>query len=113
MLLHGDFHHYNILAAERQPWLAIDPKGVVGDPAYETGAFLYNRLPDELQPDELRAILARRVEQLAVELTLDRDRILGWGLAQAVLSAWWSYEDHGHGWDEVMLVAKALSAIRM
>ncbi len=112
MLLHGDLHHYNILAAECQPWLAIDPKGVVGDPAYEIGAFLYNRLPDGLGPDEQSAILARRVDQLAAELPLDRQRILGWGLAQAVLSAWWSYEDHGHGWDEVMFVAEALSAIR-
>src|ERR1700730_18084790 len=40
VLLHGDLHHDNILAAEREPWLAIDPKGVVGEPAYETGAFL-------------------------------------------------------------------------
>jgi streptomycin 6-kinase len=35
-LLHGDLHHENILAAEREPWLAIDPKGVVGEPARET-----------------------------------------------------------------------------
>ena len=112
MLLHGDLHHYNILAAERQPWLAIDPKGIVGDPAYELGAFLYNALPDELGADDLRRILARRVDQLAEELALDRSRILGWGVAQAVLSGWWSYEDHGHGWEPVMRVAEALSAIR-
>lgn len=42
MLLDGDLHHFNILRAHRQPWLAIDPKGLVGDPAYEVGAFLYN-----------------------------------------------------------------------
>ncbi len=112
MLLHGDLHHYNILAAERQPWLAIDPKGIVGDPAYELGAFLYNALPDELGADDLRRILARRVDQLAEELALDRRRILGWGVAQAVLSGWWSYEDHGHGWEPVMRVAEVLSAIR-
>ena len=40
MLLHGDFHHENILTATRQPWLALDPKGVIGDPAYEIGAYL-------------------------------------------------------------------------
>src|SRR5713101_9176579 len=44
VLLHGDLHHENILAAERAPWLAIDPKGVVGEPAYETGALLRNQL---------------------------------------------------------------------
>jgi streptomycin 6-kinase len=33
-ILHGDLHHWNILSAEREPWLAIDPKGVIGEPAY-------------------------------------------------------------------------------
>lgn len=112
MLLHGDLHHYNILAAEREPWLAIDPKGIVGDPAYETGAFLYNVLPDNPEPRELRRLLARRVDQLAEELSLDRQRVLGWGIAQAVLSGWWSYEDQGYGWEEVMQVAAALFEIR-
>ena len=40
VLLHGDLHHWNILSAERESWLAIDPKGVVGDPAYELGPFI-------------------------------------------------------------------------
>jgi streptomycin 6-kinase len=42
VLLHGDLHHENILAARREPWLAIDPKGVVGEAAYEVGALLRN-----------------------------------------------------------------------
>jgi streptomycin 6-kinase len=112
MLLHGDLHHYNILAAEREPWLAIDPKGIVGDPAYETGAFLYNVLPDNREPRELRRLIARRVDQLAEEIPLDRQRVLGWGIAQAVLSGWWSYEDSGYGWEEVMEVAAVLVAIQ-
>jgi streptomycin 6-kinase len=112
MVLHGDFHHYNVLAAEREPWLAIDPKGIVGDPAFETGAFLYNALPDNLDQHALSQILARRVDRLAEELEIDRARILGWGVAQAVLSGWWSCEDHGYGWEAVMEVAAALSAIR-
>jgi streptomycin 6-kinase len=37
VLLHGDLHHWNILRATRVPWLALDPKGVVGEPAYEVG----------------------------------------------------------------------------
>ena len=41
MLLHGDLHHENILLAGNT-WRAIDPKGVVGDPGYETGALFYN-----------------------------------------------------------------------
>ena len=112
MLLHGDLHHFNILAAEREPWLAIDPKGIVGDPAYETGAFLYNQLPATRGPRELQRFLARRVDQLSEEIRPTAQRVLGWGIAQAVLSGWWSYEDHGAGWEDVMEVAAALSAIR-
>ncbi|WP_133128621.1 aminoglycoside phosphotransferase family protein [Legionella nagasakiensis] len=55
VLLHGDLHHFNILSAHRQPWLAIDPKGVVGPPEYECGAFLRNPIPqpcDYAQPEK-------------------------------------------------------------
>src|SRR5437660_1904621 len=40
VLLHGDLHQDNILAAEREPWLAVDPKGVIGEPVYEVGSIL-------------------------------------------------------------------------
>jgi streptomycin 6-kinase len=105
VLLHGDLHHWNILAAERQPWLAIDPKGIVGEPAYEVGALLRNRL--EVAPD-MKRLTARRIDQLAEALGFDRARILAWCLAQAVLSAWWSYEDHGSGWEEMVEFAETL-----
>ena len=42
VVLHGDFHHYNVLSAQRANWLAIDPKGMLGDPGYEVGPFLCN-----------------------------------------------------------------------
>src|SRR6202040_3906156 len=45
VMLHGDLHHFNILSARRQPWLAIDPKGLAGEPAYEVGALLRNPGP--------------------------------------------------------------------
>jgi streptomycin 6-kinase len=91
--LHGDLHHYNILSAERQPWLAIDPKGIVGEPAYETGALIRNPVPQILSAPNLDRILARRIHQLSDELGYDRQRVYGWAVAQAVLSAWWTYED--------------------
>jgi len=95
ILLHGDLHHWNILCAQRAPWLALDPKGVVGEPAYEIGAWLRNPI-DRLQtwPD-LKRIQARRIDQFVETLGFERERIVGWGIAQAVLSAWWSFED---GW---------------
>lgn len=111
-LLHGDLHHGNILSARREPWLAIDPKGRVGDPAYDTSTLFYNALPEVLDDAELGRFLTRRVEVLAWALGIDRARILGWGVAQAVLSSWWSYDDHGHGYEPTMRVAAALSQIR-
>ena len=111
VLLHGDLHHGNILAAERQPWLAIDPKGVVGEPAYEVGALLRNPMPQLLAQPHPEHILARRLDQLAEELGFERERILGWGLAQAVLSGWWSYEDHGRGWEPSIECARLLAGL--
>ncbi len=109
VVLHGDLHHDNILAAQRAPWLAIDPKGLVGEPAYETGSWLRNWLPDLLaQPDPAR-ILARRIDQFAEELGFERARVRGWALYQAVLSAWWSDEEE-HQPSEDMLACAALLA---
>lgn len=112
VLLHGDLHHWNILSAEREPWLALDPKGVVGEPAYDVGALLRNPLPGLLDTPNPGRVLARRVDQLAEELGFDRQRLIGWGVAQAVLSAWWSIEDHGEhreGWEEAMTCAELLA----
>lgn len=111
VLLHGDLHHDNILAAERQPWLALDPKGVIGEPACEVGALLHNIAPQFLAGSSPGRILARRVHQLADELGFDRARVRDWGLAQAVLSAWWSIEDHGHGWEWAITCAEALESV--
>jgi streptomycin 6-kinase len=111
VLLHGDLHHMNILAARRRPWLAIDPKGVVGEPAYEVGALLRNPMPDILRRPRLGNVLRRRVDQLTEETGFDRDRILGWGVAQAVLAGWWSLEDHGHGWEPWISCAEALAEL--
>ncbi|GIV80362.1 MAG: streptomycin 6-kinase [Litorilinea sp.] len=111
VLLHGDLHQYNILASTRRPWLALDPKGIVGEPAYEPGAFLRNPLPDLLTWPQPARALARRIHIFAEILELERERILGWGMAQAVLSAWWSYEDHGHGWEPAMACAELLAGL--
>ncbi len=111
MLLHGDLHQDNILSSERDGWLAIDPKGLIGEPAYETGALLRNFLPELLEQPNPKQILARRVEQLAQILRFDRTRIRGWSLSQAVLSAWWGIEDSGQLGEGSLTCAKLLSEI--
>ncbi|MFY1675269.1 aminoglycoside phosphotransferase family protein [Plantactinospora sp. WMMB334] len=92
VVLHGDLHHDNILRAEREPWLAIDPHGVVGDPGFEIGALLYNPEPDDRDP-ALTALVPARVEQLADLLPMPTERVVGWGFVMAVLSDVWTAED--------------------
>lgn len=111
VLLHGDLHHGNILAAEREPWLAIDPKGVLGEPAYEAGALLRNPFPELLRWHGLRRIQGRRVDQLAEELSLDKARLRGWGITQAVLAAWWSFEDNENDWENWIACAESMRAV--
>jgi streptomycin 6-kinase len=111
-LLHGDLHHGNILADGPAAWRAIDPKGLVGEPAYEAGALLRNPLPELLAWPDPRRILSRRLDVLAGALGFDRARLRDWGFAQAVLSGWWSFEDHGHGWEPAIACAELLAGVR-
>jgi streptomycin 6-kinase len=91
-LLHGDLQHYNILFDSDRGWLAIDPKGVVGEVEYEIGPSLRN--PYE-NPDLFASPkrIERRLTRYETKLKLDADRVLAWGFAQAVLSAIWAVED--------------------
>jgi streptomycin 6-kinase len=111
MLLHGDLHHENILAAARAPWLAIDPKGLIGEAEYEVGALIRNPLPRLLTLPDVAATLARRFDILAETLGFDRSRMIAWSYAQAVLSAWWHIEDHGHGWEPTITLAARLAPL--
>ena len=102
VVLHGDLHHDNILRASREPWLAIDPHGIVGDPGYELGALLYNPDPDD-RDEALTALVPSRIEQLADELAMPVDRVVAWGFVKAVLSDVWSAESwsSGVGWSPI------------
>jgi streptomycin 6-kinase len=91
VVLHGDLHHENILLSARG-WLAIDPKGAIGEPEYEPGALLRNPLDLPSRPNPVK-LTERRIAILCEQLDLDRKRVLGWAIAQAVLSACWDVED--------------------
>lgn len=105
MLIHGDMNPGNILRSNRGSWLAIDPKGYAGDPLFDAATFL-NDPPAGLPAGELRRTQQRRVAQLAEALDAPRDALLAWAEAHAVLSGWWSYEDHGRGWEPVLALAE-------
>ncbi|MGQ7296827.1 aminoglycoside phosphotransferase family protein [Quadrisphaera sp. KR29] len=98
VLLHGDLHHGNVLRAGHGDghgqggWVVIDPHGVVGEAAYEVACAVYN--PFQLgQLAAERAVV--RCEHLAGACGLPVDRVRGWALVQAVLSAVWSLAGHG------------------
>lgn len=110
MLLHGDLQHYNVLRDDQRGWVAIDPKGVVGELEYEVGALLRN--PVEM-PDlfTAAATIKRRLEILTASLQLDYSRALKWSYAQAVLSAIWQIED-GHGFDSTNSALRLARTLR-
>jgi streptomycin 6-kinase len=107
-LLHADLHHFNILYGNEPGWVAIDPKGVIGDPSYEPAAFLFNPDPEVVLD---RSIQQARVTMLADQLNLDAQRIVGWAFFQAVLGAWWTIEDGGRDWDISIAAARVLSSL--
>ena len=85
--LHGDMHHDNVLSSDRG-WLAIDPKGLVGDPAYDVAnVFINPKGAAHLATDPRR--IAVRADILSERLSYPRKRILGWAAAHAALSACW------------------------
>ena len=72
--------------------MAIDPKGVVGEPAYEVARFLHNP-PGVLTQRGGARLVRQRVDGMAEALELDRGRVLAWGFCKTILSAWWAVED--------------------
>jgi len=112
MLIHGDLHHFNILSSERG-WLAIDPKGVVGPPEYETGPLLINPIPEFLRgPDAVRRT-ERRIAILSEQLGFERERIRAWGICHAVLSAWWDLSNNNAGWEYAIRCAEIFLETRV
>ncbi|WP_037678725.1 aminoglycoside phosphotransferase family protein [Streptomyces griseus] len=88
-LIHGDLHGRNILRADREPWLAVDPKGHVGDPAYDGGTLLKSRLPALLaaQDVDLPKAIHRILDLFAEAAELDRERVGRWAQFHAVRAA--------------------------
>lgn len=92
ILLHGDLHHDNVLFDHGRGWLAIDPKGYIGEPCYEVGAMLRNPL-NFTQLCQDPNILERRMSIITERLGFDRERVIGWAFSQAVLASIWCIED--------------------
>ncbi|WP_307714798.1 aminoglycoside phosphotransferase family protein [Streptomyces sp. V4I23] len=102
-LLHWDLHFDNILAAEREPWLAIDPKPLAGDPGFELLPALWNRFDED-------AVLWR-FDLLTEVLGLDRERARAWTLGRLLQNGLWEIGDGECELDErQVFIARTLLA---
>lgn len=98
VLLHGDLHHGNVLASEpgedgagaRLPWLAIDPKPLVGERAWDLAWLVRDRLRTLAASPGPEGAARRRVRKLADSLDVDRERLRGWALFRCVEAGLWS-----------------------
>jgi streptomycin 6-kinase len=91
-IIHGDLHHMNVLAGDREPWLVIDPKPMSGDPHYEPAPMLWNRWEDVVAGDA-RSNLRRRFHTLVDVAGLDEDRARDWGVVRMIHNASWAVID--------------------
>jgi streptomycin 6-kinase len=81
VLLHQDLHFDNVLAAQREPWLVIDPKPLVGEREFAVAPIARS---SELGHGKKNVL--HRFDRITSELGLDRERARGWTIAQTV--AW-------------------------
>ncbi|MFB7915654.1 aminoglycoside phosphotransferase family protein [Streptomyces sp. NPDC056061] len=92
-LLHWDLHYDNVLAGQREPWLAIDPEPLAGDPGFELLPALDNRWDEVVATGDVTRAVLRRFDVLTDTLGLDRERATGWTLGRVLQNALWDIED--------------------
>ncbi|MFI8387840.1 aminoglycoside phosphotransferase family protein [Streptomyces sp. NPDC085540] len=90
VLIHGDLHARNVLRADREPWLAVDPKGYVGDPAYDGGTLLKTRALSLIGAADLGKAVHRTVDVFVEAAELERERVRRWAQLHAVQAAFWA-----------------------
>lgn len=93
-LIHSDLHFFNVLAADREPWLAIDPKPLSGDPAYEVAPLLWNRWDEAMSAVSPRQALLDRLFTVVDVAGLDEDRVRDWVVVREICNVLWTYEEH-------------------
>lgn len=92
-LIHQDLHFQNVLAAEREPWLAIDPKPLSGEWAFAVAPVLWNRWDEATSADNLRAHLRLRLGVVTEAAGIDEDRALAWSFVRLVSNAIWETQE--------------------
>jgi len=88
-LVHTDLHYENVLAADRAPWLAIDPKPMAAEPAFAVAPALWNRWDEAVADFDVRWHLRRRVELICAAGSIDEDRARAWTIVREACNAAW------------------------
>jgi streptomycin 6-kinase len=89
-LVHTDLHYGNVLAGDREAWLAIDPKPLSGDPHYEPAPMLWNRFEELRSPQRAESVrngVRRRFHTIVDTAGLDEDRARDWVVVRMVANA--------------------------
>ncbi len=92
-LLHWDLHYDNVLAGTREPWLAIDPKPLAGDPGFDRCQLCDNRWEQLVATGNVARAVRRRFDHVVDVVGLDRDRALGWTLGRVLQNCLWNIQD--------------------
>ena len=95
-LIHGDLHYENVMAADRAPWLAIDPKPMSGDPHYEIAPMLWNRFDELSAPGSALSVrdgVRQRFHALVDHAELDEHRARDWVVVRMLNNACWRLLD--------------------
>ena len=92
-LIHTDLHYENMLTAEREPWLVIDPKPLSGDPHFEVAPLIWNRWDEVVASGDLRWAVRQRFYTAIDAAGLDEDRSRDWVIVRQMLNVLWTLED--------------------
>jgi streptomycin 6-kinase len=109
-LIHADLHFENVLAADRAPWLAIDPKPVSGDPHYEVAPLLSNRWAEVVASGDVRNAVRRRFHTVVDTAGLDEQRARDWVVVRQAHQAMWAIEEGDH--DRVTAAVAIVKAVQ-
>ncbi|KAF0836606.1 aminoglycoside phosphotransferase family protein [Nocardia caishijiensis] len=90
LIVNRDTHLGNIVAAEREPWLLIDPKPCLGEAAFDAGFLLMIQVQSDPTPEHAATVIAAT----AAALDVDPERACGWALIRTVEELTWAVEDN-------------------
>jgi len=111
VVVHGDFNPGNLPAAQRSAFLAIDPKPMLGDPAYDPWS-LVAQVGWPFRRGDAGTVVPERIRRLADQLGLSAERIAAWGVARDVEGALWAASD-GHPQDGAKWIRSAVQVTPM